>query len=642
MGEEKEIQMRDAIEAQAYWYQSILDTIPLPISVTDVHMNWTFVNKAVEDVLGRKREDMLGKPCSSWNASICNTDACGVVCAQRGQRQTFFSQNGSSYKVDVEILKNQQGETVGYIEIVHDITKVETMARQQADAANQAKSSFLATMSHEMRTPLNAIIGMTEIGKRSFDVERKDYSFKKIGDASTHLLAVINDILDMSKIEANKLDLSSVEFNLDHMLQKVITVINYHAHEKQQQFSIDVGDDVPRFLIGDDQRLMQVVTNLLSNAVNFTREEGVIRLDISLLGERDGIYELQFVVADNGIGISASQQAKLFNMFGQAEGGVSREFGGTGLGLAISKHIVELMGGTIGVESKFGQGSRFIFTIKVMGGVKNLHAFLQPGVDWGAVRVLVVDDSPLIRQHFKDSFERLDIPYEMAPDGQAACRTIENSGAFDVCFVDWNMPGMDGVALIQWIKARDGQGTVILMSSADRGELNEAALYAGADKCLPKPIASSTLVNCLNECVEKLQAGGKNGQANVFAGKTLLLAEDIAINREIVLALLEDTGLTIDCAENGKEALAMMETEPDRYDVILMDLQMPVMDGLNATRRIRALPMDKCKAIPIVAMTANVFKEDVENCLAAGMDDHIGKPLNLNDLVKKLQIHIHT
>ncbi|MDR0442293.1 MAG: response regulator [Treponema sp.] len=501
-------------EETAHWYKSILDATPLPITVTDADMKWTFVNKAVETFLGTKREDMMGLPCSNWNAHICNTDDCGVACAKRGLKHTFFSHQGASYQVDVEILKDMKGETAGFIEVVQDITKVETMARQQADAANEAKSQFLAYMSHEIRTPLNAVIGMTAIGKNTTDIERKDYALNKIGDASSHLLGVVNDVLDMAKIEANKMELSPVEFIFEKMLQKVLTVVNFRLEEKRQRFSVNVDSRVPCFIIGDDQRLAQVITNLLSNAIKFTPEEGKVSLDVSLVKEEDGICELRVEVADSGIGMSPEQQKKLFSAFEQAESGTSRKYGGTGLGLAISKRIVELMDGTIWAVSELGKGARFIFTIKV-------------------------------------------------PRGQ---KTIQSLSADD--------------------------------SSQDK-------LNTGKDE---------------------------------FAGKRLLLAEDVEINREIIISLLEDTGLIIDTAVNGREVVDMVQAAPDKYDLIFMDLQMPEMDGLEATRLLRSQSADR--RIPIIAMTANVFKDDIDKCLAAGMDAHIGKPIDINDVLEKLREYL--
>ncbi len=513
-------------------------------------------------------------------------------------------------------------------------------ALNEAQSASLAKSEFLSSMSHEMRTPLNAVIGMTAIGLRSAEAKRKNYALEKIEEASTHLLGVINDILDMSKIESRKLELSPVEFNFEQMLQKVVTVISYRVNEKHQHFTISMDSDVPRFVIGDDQRLSQIITNLLANAVKFTPENGKIHLGVSLLNESGGINEIRVGVADSGIGVTPDQQAKLFKSFQQAESGISREYGGTGLGLAISKRIVEMMGGRIWVESEPGKGARFIFTVKLPNGSRELRSMLKQGIAWENVRVLVADGSGLSRRQFKDAFDRMEVQCETAADGHTFRHMIEKHGAYDIYFIDLYTPEVNGVRLAEWIRARGESGTIVLVSSSDWENLQSAVLRSGADKGLVKPILSSALVDCMNECLGIPDVGYEIDDADEFAGKSLLLAEDIAINREIVMSLLSESGLDIDCAENGAEALAMMEANPGKYDMIFMDMQMPVMDGLEATRRIRALPEPWCGEIPIIAMTANVFKDDISSCMNAGMNDHIGKPIDLDDTLGKLRKYL--
>ncbi|MDR2591420.1 MAG: transporter substrate-binding domain-containing protein [Chitinispirillales bacterium] len=383
-------------------------------------------------------------------------------------------------------------------------------------SANRAKSLFLSNMSHEMRTPLNAITGMTVIGRRAKEIERKDYALDKISDASTYLLGVINDVLDMSKIEANMLELSPVEFNFEKMLQNVVSIIGFRVQEKRQTLTMCFDDAIPRTIVTDDQRLSQVITNLLSNAVKFTPEEGSVALNASLVNEEDGLCTIQITIGDTGIGISEEQQKKLFTSFQQAESDTTRKYGGTGLGLAISKRIVEMMGGKIGIQSEVGKGSVFTFTIRARKG-------------------------------------------SCAEDEQYA------------------------------------------VDAADNGEADITG---------------------------------------IFAGRRVMLVEDLRFNREILMSLLEPTQISIDCAENGVEAVRMFAEVPDRYDVIFMDVQMPEMDGYEATRRIRAMDTPKAKTIPIIAMTANVFREDIERCEAAGMNSHLGKPLNLDDLVKKLRAYL--
>jgi signal transduction histidine kinase/CheY-like chemotaxis protein len=436
-------------------------------------------------------------------------------------REQLFSENeesilrSGSLLIANALLRNDMMQEIraGAVEL--------EFAFERAQSANRAKSNFLSNMSHEMRTPMNAIIGMTLIGKSAAGIEKKDYAFEKIEDASTHLLGVINDVLDMSKIEAGKFDLSFEEFNIEKLLQKVINVVNFRVDEKHQRLTINLDPAIPRNLNGDDQRLAQVITNLLTNAVKFTPENGSIHLDARFIGEENGLCTIQIEVTDTGIGINAEHQTRLFNSFEQAETSTSRKFGGTGLGLAISRHIVELMGGRIWLDSKPGEGSTFAFTVQLK-----------------------------------------------------------------------------------------------------RGKEEEGAADSGANKAA-------------------------SGQLTSFKGRRILLTEDMEINREIVMALLEPTEIEIDCAVNGMEAVKMFSGKPESYDLILMDLQMPEMDGFEATSKIRAFEAERGrtlperpKRIPIIAMTANVFKEDIEKCLEYGMNDHLGKPIDLNEVMEKLKFYM--
>lgn len=543
-----------------------------------------------------------------------------------------------SYTRDLRVLKAQMRE----IEKTQEALRV---ARDRAEESSLAKSNFLANMSHEIRTPMNAIIGMTEIAKGSSDTERISYCLSKIEDASNHLLGVINDILDMSKIDSGKFELDMTDFLIEDMLRRVADVLNFKVDERRQSFIIKVDKDVPEAIHTDKQRLTQVITNLLSNAIKFTPEEGKITLLLHKLAEDEKDCTLKFEVTDNGIGISKEQQAKLFQSFQQADNSISRRFGGTGLGLAISKQIVEMMGGEIWVSSALGEGSNFQFTIKVKKANVKPTSKLMPSVNWRNIRILVVDDAEETLEYFKDIAASIGISCDTALSAEEAINILEGNAAYHVLFVDWKMPGMDGIEFTRKVREHFGNNIIVNMISGTEWEhIQQDAQSVGIDHFIPKPLFPSLIVDCLNASIGHNQAEEqreeKHKPSEILAGKHILLAEDVEINREILKALLEETGVIIDEAEDGQKVFDAFRENPDKYDIIFMDIHMPHVDGYQATRMIRALDIPRAKSIPIVAMTANVFKEDIEKCLAAGMDNHIGKPLDIKEVMLKLEQYL--
>jgi len=524
-------------------------------------------------------------------------------------------------------------------------------AKERAEEASKVKSQFLANMSHEIRTPMNAIIGMSAMGKTAAAPERKDYCLNKIQDASKHLLGVINDILDISKIEANKFTLSYTEFNFEKTLQNVIQSLSFKVDERRQSLKVYYDRAIPSALIGDDQRLAQVVMNFLSNAVKFTPEEGAISLRTRLVERKEEGCVVRVEVSDTGIGISQEQQKILFQSFQQADGNTARKYGGTGLGLAISKSIAEMMGGSVGVESDLGKGSTFYFTAFLKyGKTPEANPAETADVNWDNVRLLVVDDDPDVLAYFREITVGFGVKNcDTASNGRDALALIDKNGAYNIHFLDWMMPEMDGLELTREIKKRVNVGEksiVILFSSAEWSLIEKPAKEAGVDRFIPKPIFPSSIADTINEAVGLHRVhrpeDDERDITGIFADYHVLLAEDAEINAEIVKSLLEPTGLAIDCAENGTQAVKLFSESPDKYDLIFMDVQMPEMDGLEATRRIRALDTPKAKTTPIVAMTANVFKEDVDMCLEAGMDDHIGKPIDMDELVGRLNKYLRS
>jgi signal transduction histidine kinase/DNA-binding response OmpR family regulator len=644
--------------------RAILDSSPLGFTIFDENARVIDCNDFILKTFGTTRKYYLEhfyefSP-EYQGGGIKSTDKAAemVMRALRGEslvlEWTNCTARGEIIPYEVTLVRAMYKGKYAALAYQYDLRNSKIMERKLKEAlhkatdASKAKSEFLSNMSHEMRTPLNAITGMTTIGRNAADMERKDYALDKIEVASTHLLGVINDVLDMSKIEANMLELSPVEFTFDKMLQKVITVVNFRIEEKKQKFSIHLDKAIPKTLIADDQRLAQVVTNLLINAVKFTPEKGSISLNAQFIGEENGLCTIQISVSDTGIGISDEQQKHLFSSFQQAESSTTRKFGGSGLGLAISKSIVEMMGGKIWIESEIGKGSTFVFYVKMKRGTDKEQGLLVQGLNLKDVRIIVVDDDPDVLDYFEEIIQGLGLSCGTAKSGEEALRLVDKNGAYHIYFVDWKMPDMNGIELTRELKTRSAGNTIVIMISAfEWAVIAEEAKQAGVDKFLSKPLFPSSIADVINECLgvdrKKIEEAGTDNNG-IFAGRRILLAEDVEINREIVQALLEPTQLEIDFAENGLEAVRKFSEAPTQYDLIFMDVQMPEMDGYEATRRIRAIEADWWKdkpgqprRIPIVAMTANVFREDIKKCLDAGMDSHVGKPLDFEEVIKRLR-----
>ena len=553
----------------------------------------------------------------------------------KAERLLEISTDNAKYEVNILPFHMDDGKFAGVLVIMHDITEL-TRSKEIAEQASIAKGEFLSRMSHEMRTPMNAIIGMTAIAKGSNDPIKKEYCLNNIEGASKHLLGVINDILDMSKIEANKFELSFDTFVFEDMLISVSNVINFRVEEKRQNFIVNLDDSIPHSIIGDELHLAQVITNLLTNAVKFTQDGGTITLFAKSLPVTDSVSALQIEISDNGIGISTEQQARLFTSFEQADGGIARKYGGTGLGLTISKRIIELMGGKIWIESELGHGSKFIFTVEYEKTETNWQAGLAINKD--NMRILAVDDTPEIREYFTNIMLSLGLQCDVADSRETALEMIRQTGAnfYNIIFVDGKMPDINSIDLAGRInEITGGYADVIMMISVTEwSDIEDIALQAGVERFISKPLFPSALINCINECTDISRKTCLNKKdltakgAYDYRSHTIMIVEDVSINREIMGALLEETGINIDFAENGLEAVEMFRQHPGRYSLILMDIQMPEMDGYEATRHIRLMDSSDAGTIPIVAMTANVFKEDIEHCLAVGMNSHLGKPID--------------
>ncbi len=568
-----------------------------------------------------------------------------------GEEESVFERGGRFYRIRIYNMAGAERgrKIVSVSDQTKDIQHQQALADalENAHAASAAKSSFLSHMSHEIRTPMNAIIGMTTIAISKFgDPARVRDCLGKIAESSRHLLGLINDILDMSKIESGRMHIGHEPFNLHRVIEGIKNQIRPQCQERKLNFDIFLEDVDEEELLGDALRLNQILLNILSNAIKFTPPGGEITLKIKQLRKTHNNVRLSLCITDTGIGMSQEFLERIFQPFEQAQAAATSR-AGTGLGMTITANLVSLMGGSINIKSKEAQGTSI--TVELPFGLSERE---RKAEDLPPLKVLVVDDDHGTCEHASLLLEKMGLHPHWCLSGEEAvskARAAHEAGnGYEVCLIDWKMPGMDGAETARQLRAVVGDDVLIIIISAyDWTPIESEARAAGVQDFIAKPFFASTLYDALLSATQRLDNAEAENKAVPatssydFSGRRILLVEDNEFNREIAQEFLEMVQATVENAANGKEAVeAFSAAAPDYYDMILMDVQMPLMDGYEATRAIRALDRADAGLVPILAMTANAFSDDVAQAIASGMDGHLAKPIDVNELYRLIHAHL--
>ena len=556
--------------------------------------------------------------------------------------------------------RRPDGSPITYVGVFIDITErkemVQELAQQreslsaaleEANQANKAKTAFLSNMSHEIRTPMNAIIGLDRIALNEPGIsETTRENLEKIGLSAQHLLSIINDILDMSRIESGRMTLKNEEFSLAKALAQVNTIISDQCRDKGLEYECRVKGTVDDYYVGDEMKLRQIMINILGNAVKFTPSGGSVTFVVEEVARFNGKSTLRFIISDTGIGMSQDYLPKLFDTFSQEDSSSTSQYGSTGLGMAITKNLVELMNGTISVESEQQKGSTFTVTVTLTDCDQKNTEEEESDIHPHELSVLVIDDDPIACEHAQLVLGQVGVSCEKALSGAEGLQMVKVRHArrepYNLILVDWRMPEMDGMETTRQIRAAVGYETpVIILTSYNWDDIEDKAKAAGVDTFVAKPLFAGNVLDEFREAFKQKNAKLMRETADLN-GRRVLLAEDVSVNAEIMIMVLSMREMEVDHAENGRIAVEMFEEhEEGYYDAILMDMRMPEMDGLEATRRIRAMDRLDAKNIPIIALTANAFDEDVQHSMQAGLNAHLSKPVEPDILFETLEGLLH-
>lgn len=645
----RDITLRKEAQEELKKYETLMQASGDGIHVLDVEGNLVEANEAFCHMLGYTYEEARTLKVKDWDVHYTPEESIDHIPQLIGSCSTFETlhkrKDGRIITVEINAVGVEIGNKPMLFCAARDITERKQSekeiqeAKEKAEEATRAKSEFLANMSHEIRTPMNAIIGMTYLMKdTNLDSIQLEY-LRKIESAASSLLGIINDVLDFSKIEAGKLELEQIEFDLHQVIENVVNIIELKIQEKELEFVVGYDHNMNMNLFGDPLRLGQILINLATNAVKFTHE-GEIGIYIEKVSEG----RFRFRVKDTGIGLSEEQAQKLFQSFTQADNTTTRKFGGTGLGLAISKKFVDMMGGKIWVESVLGEGSEFIFEVNLLENTPKQREY----ANFEHKNVLIVDDTPSWQIIISKLLKNFNINITVANNGAEALSLIcEQSSHFDLVLMDWKMPKLDGIETTRILKDQcrnNNVPTVIMISAYSAADILQKAKGVGIDIFLKKPINPSLLYNIIvgmfGENIAKINctmdAPSLKTQLSSLKGSGILVAEDNILNQEVLTGMLRPAGIIVDIASNGVEAVEMYKAKKGFYELILMDIQMPYMDGYEAAKALRE---EGC-AIPIIALSANAMKEDAEKSRDSGMNDHLNKPIDTEKLFELLLRYI--